>query len=449
MSTDRLVEITLNLIQGAVGSNTVGIPAIITNEAPASGFGSGYAKLYKTNELSTVGTDFSTGGVTYAAAQKLTSPSPKVNQFYVIKRGATTAGVVTLTFAAGLGAGDVITGTVNGNAISVTYATSVAATLTALAAAIQALTEVTTAASNGTDTITITFAAEWTPAVGTFTAAGGGEPVITTATVTPAVNIANDIDNALAETATNLWFMLLPTQSDTSVILAAAAKIESLSEYKMMGATSTATGIYDSGSTTDVASIMESNGYNRSFINYHDDSTEYIHTIIASRCLSVAPGQVAFKHKRLTGATPAPLTGAQISIVEGKKCNTYTQAGPFALFLQGVVSSGVSIEAIRDIFYFLQELQLALYNVLVTRDKVPYNESGRQLGLAAGNGVVQRMITEGVLNPDADPQNEFIMTEIADISETDRGNHVFPSEVVGEHLASATKFRVIMNIKVS
>lgn len=451
MSTDRVVEISLNLIQGAVGNNTVGVPAIITNETPAvsGNFGSGYAKLYRASDLESIKTDFSAGGATYAEAVKLMSPNPKVSQFYIIKRGAPTAGVYTLTFSAPLAAGDVVTGTINGNAISVTYATSNADTLTALAAAIQALDEIATAASNGTDTITITYNTEWLPAVGTFTAAGGDEPTITTAVSTSAVTIGDDIDNALAETATNLWFCLLPTQTSKAVLLAAAAKIESLAEYKIMIGHSTDTDTYDSGATDDVLSIMQANGYNRSGVIVHDDSAEYVHAILASRCLAVAPGGVAFKLKRLTGATAAPFTSAQISVIEGKNGNTYTQAGPFPLLLQGVMASGVAIEAIRDIFYFLQELQLALYNVLVTRNKVPYNEDGRQLGLAAGNSVVSRMLTEGVLDPDADPANQFIMTEIADISPTDKGNHVFPCEVVGKHLGSATKFRVTMNIQVS
>lgn len=451
MSFDRVVELTLNLIAGAVGENTIGIPAIITEEAPAAAgaFGSGFAKRYKINELASVKTDFSAGGATYAAAQSIAKPTTKVSEFYIIKRASAVAGVQKLTFGGTLGADDVVTGTVNGHAISVTYATSMADTLTAIAVAIQALAEVATAVSNGTDEIVITFNTEWQPATGTFTAAGGSEPTITTSTTTAAVNIASDIDNALAEAATNKWFMLLPTSTSKAVLLAAAAKIETLPQYKMMLAVSTDTGNYDANADDDVLSITKANGYNRSSIWHHDDSTEYLHCVLASYCLAIPPGQVSFKHKRLMGVTSSNLTASQIGVIEGKNGNTYTEAGPFPLTLPGVVASGVSIEAIRDIFYYLQELQLALYNLMITRNKLPYNESGRQLGLASGNAVVARVLTEGVLNPDANPANEFIMTEIADISPTDKGNHVFPAETVGEHLASTTKFRVTMNMQVS
>jgi hypothetical protein len=451
MSFDRVVEITLNLIAGAVGENTIGIPAIITDEAPSvsGAFGSGYAKRYKLNELNSIKTDFSSGGVTYAAAQSIAKPTTKVSEFYIIKRSPAVAGVQTLVSSGDLTASDVVTGTVNGNAISVEYETSHIATMTALAAAIQSLAEVATAVFDGTNTITITFNTEWQPATGTFVAAGGSAPTFTTATTTAAVNIASDIDNALAEAATNKWFMLLPTSASKAVLLAAAAKIETLPQYKVMIAVSTDTGNYDANADDDVLSITKANGYNRSSIWHHDDSTEYLHCVLASYCLAIPPGQVSFKHKRLTGVTSSGLTASQIGVIEGKNGNTYTEAGPFALTLPGVVASGISIEAIRDIFYYLQELQLALYNLMITRNKLPYNESGRQLGLSTGNAVISRMLTEGVLDPDADPSNAFLMTEIAELSPTDKGNHVFPAETNGQHLASATKFRVTMNMKAS
>lgn len=449
---DRVISLTLNLIAGAVGITTSNIPAIITDEALAGGhaFGSGYAKLYKVNELSSLATDFSDSGATYNAASAIASQTPKVNSFYVIKRATAVAAVATLVFDADLITANTVAGTVNGHAISVPFDTSNAQTLTNLAAAIQALEMVATAVSNGTTTITITFETQWEPAVGTFLVTGGASQAECVTTVTtPATNIRDDIASAIAETSTNLWFSLHPTTTSKGALLAAADYIETLGGQKLLFVHSTDSAIIAAGST-DVASLLKAQDYNYTGIVYHDDSTEMVHAAEFSRCLAVAPGSVSFALKSLTGCTAAPLTASQISIAEGKNCNTYTDAGPGPLFLKGVMCSGISIEAIRDSIYAKTELESALYNLFVARNKIPYNEAGRQLVLNTANGVVARMIAEGVFDPDAATPNQFTMPELADISAGDRSARLFPDcRLIAQHLAGAIKIEIAADISVS
>lgn len=450
---DRVIALTLNLIAGAVGLTVSNIPAIITDEALAAGhaFGSGYAKKYKVNELSSLATDFSSSGDTYKAATAIASQTPKVNEFYVIKRASVVKAVMTLTFSANLVASNVVAGTVNGHAISVTYASSNAATLTALASAIQALDEVLTATSNGTDTITITFEEQVEPSVGAFTVTlGASQATVTVATTTPATNIVDDLTNALGETATaSGWFMLLPTTTSVFAIQAAAEVIEAQGGAKMALFHTTQAAVITSA-TTDIASLLKAEDYNYSGILYHDDSAEMAHCAWASRCLAVAPGSVSFALKSLTGCTTSGLTSAQIGYAEGKNCNTYTDAGPGPLTLKGVNVAGISLEAIRDSIYAKGELETALYALFVARNKIPYNESGRQLVLATANAVVSRMVSEGVFDPDADPANQFTMPEMTEISGTDKSNRLFPDcRLIGQHLAGAIKIEISADISVS
>lgn len=86
-----------------------------------------------------------------------------------------------MNFSTALVTGNVINGTVDGIAITpVTYATSNAATLAALATQLQALASIETAVSNGTNAITITYATGRTPVFGPFVVTGGaGQAVIT------------------------------------------------------------------------------------------------------------------------------------------------------------------------------------------------------------------------------------------------------------------------------
>lgn len=450
---DRVVAMTLNLIAGSVGASVSNIPAIITDEALAVGnsFGAGVAKLYKVNELTSLGTDFSTSGDTYKAATKIASQTPKVGSFYVIKRATPVKAVDTLAFSSALVASNVVAGTVNGHAVSVTYATSNAATLTALASAIQELDEVLTATSNGTDTITITFEEQVEPSVGAFTVTlGASQATVTHAVSIAATNIVDDIAAAMAEASTvNGWFMLLPTTTNVFAIQAAAAAIEALGGQKMALFHTTQAAVIAAGST-DVASLLKANAYQYSGIAYHDDSTEMVHAAIASRCLATAPGGVSFALKKLSGVTSSGLTSAQIGYAEGKNCNTYTDAGASALFLQGVNCNGISLEAIRDSLYLKAEVETALNNLFTSREKLPYNEAGRQLCLAAVNGVIKRVISEGVLDPDADPVNEFTMPEIANISAGDKAIRLFPDCVLNaQHLAGAVKIELTANVKVA
>lgn len=449
---DRVISLTLNLISGALGISVSNIPAIITDEALSGShdFGSGVAKKYKVNELASLAVDFSDSGATYDAASAIASQTPKVNEFYVIKRASAVAAVVTLELSASLVASNTIAGTVNGEAISVPYSSSNAQTLTNLASAIQALEMVATAVSDGTDTITITFETQWEPNVSTFTVTGGvSQATCTTTVATPATNIRDDIAAARAETSTNEWFMLLPTTTNKGAILAAADYVESLGG-EIMALFHTTDAAVITSATTDVASLLQDEAYNYSGIVYHDDSTEMVHAAIASRVLAIDPGQVSFALKSLTGCTSSGLTSAQLGYAEGKNCNTYTDAGPGPLFLKGVNCDGVSLEAVRDSLYAKAELESELYNLFTQRNKIPYNETGRQLVLSYANGVVARMISEGVFDPDASPANQFTMPAIADISNTDKANRVFPDcELIAKHLAGAIKVVISANISVA
>jgi len=449
---DRVIALTLNLIAGKIGATVSNIPAIITDEALSGShdFGSGYAKKYKVNQLAALATDFSDSGLTYDAASAIASQTPKVNEFYVIKRATAVAAVVTLVFDANIVTGNTIAGTVNGSAISVPFNTSNAQSLTDLATAIQALEMVATAVSNGTTTITITFETQWEPDVSTFLVTlGAGQTTCVTTVATPATNIRDDIAAARAETATNEWFMLLPTTTSKGAILAAAAYVETLGG-EIMALFHTTDAAVITSATTDVMSLLQDEAYEYSGIAYHDDSTEMIHAAEASRVFAIDPGKISFALKSLAGCTSSGLTPAQIGYIEAKNGNCYTDAGPGPLFLKGVNCNGISLEAVRDSLYAKAELESELYNLFTQRDKIPYNETGRSLVLSYANGVVARMVAEGVFDPDASPANQFTMPAISAISSGDRAARLFPDcELIAKHLAGAIKIVIAANISVA
>lgn len=97
-----------------------------------------------------------------------------------------------LVFSAALITGNVTNGDVNGAAITpITYATSNAATLTAIAAAIQAHPDVETAVSDGTDTITVTGVTDKEVALTNFVVTGGASQATVSVTETQALTNTN------------------------------------------------------------------------------------------------------------------------------------------------------------------------------------------------------------------------------------------------------------------
>ncbi|MBT9548604.1 MAG: DUF3383 family protein [Candidatus Sericytochromatia bacterium] len=446
---ERIIESALNLIAKTGGNNQANIPAIITDETPAvdGGFGAGYAKRYSTRDLDAVGDDFSTSGDTHKAASAIISQTAPPQYFYVIKRGSPTAGVVELVFDAALIADNTVAGTVNGTAISVPYGTSNAATLTAIAAAIQALPEVATAVSDGTDTITITFESQYVPAVGTFTVTGGvSQAEAEAAITTPAVTIQDDIANAIAETDTNKWFLLVPTSTNKGAALAAAAKVETLGDRKMLLLHSTEVAIYAAGST-DLASKLKALNYKRTGLFYHDDSTEMVHCALAGVLMGKGPGKIQASLRTLVGVTAAPLTSAQLAILEGKNCNSYASIGYGPATLQGVQVNGIDTDAIRDTFYMLDELDLALYNSLTTQDKVEYNAVGAQKLQGVAKQKIGRMEDIGVLDPTYN--NTFTVPDPTTLSEGEQTAGSFAECVLdAKHLKSGRKIKYTANVGV-
>lgn len=453
MGLERIIESTTNLIQLNAGNTAVNIPAIFTDETPDpdGDFGSNRAKRYSLRSIDDIDTDFSGNGVTKQAANAIANQASGLgapSAFYVVKRDAVVAGVVDLVFDGPVLTGQTVSGTVNGNAISVPFDTDMAGTLSDLAAAIQALEMVDTAVSDGTDTVTITFEDEWAPAVGVFTVTGPGTaPEVETTVTTPAYTLADDIAAAIAETETNLWFAILPTTTNKGAILAAAAGIQARIDRKIQVAHSTDTAIYAVGST-DLASLLKALGYNKTMLFYHDDSTEMLHAALTSLWLANPPGSIAPSNKSPIGVTPAPLTDAQIAILEGKNCNAFTSVGIGNVVLPGIVSDGTDADAIRDVFYFLNVLDLRLFNRLTTSLKLPYNREGAQILTGDGDAVIAQNLTAPTTVLDPEYANTWTVADPATLSDTDRANKVFVCEFDGKHLASGRKIRYTANVAV-
>ena len=442
MSITRIVDVTLTRVEGVQGLASFDIVALITNESPNASFGaSNRAKKYTASELATVGTDFGTTTQVYAAAQKLLSQSPTVNQFYVIKRDSPVAIEKEITWSGDFAAGEVITGTVNGDAISVNWNTDQATTMGDLNTAIAAAYGVDT--STGTANVNTVTADSEFPLDITISATGGNAPTATIATSNSPRTISDDISDAVAETSTNLWYALYNCQTSAGQHLSAAASIEALTKI-YAGQTSDADVI--TNATDDIISRLQDAAYERSFLTYRATTTDHAPAALLGRCLVVDPGAVTFALKNLSGVTADTLSSSEIGFVEGKYGNTYNTVANQGVFLKGVMTDNVAIEVTRDLDYLVNELNEEMLSLLTSNNKIPFTAQGLALVEGTGQAVINRMVSEGVLDPgdgDSIASPVFTVPAIGDVSSSDKTARTLSGcKVLGTYAGAIIKIEI-------
>lgn len=140
----------------------------------------------------------------------------------------------------------------------------------------------------------------------------------------------------------------------------------------------------DPNDTTDNASLLAADNNITSNITYNDTPTkdQYPEVAIAARFLGVdydgADTALTGKFKNLNEINTTPLTVTEYRVLEGKRCNAFTQMDNSARTYRDGVQSSSSwyIDDYINISNFLNELRTSIYNVFTTSKKVPYTPSG-------------------------------------------------------------------------
>lgn len=381
-----------------------------------------YASYTEMAEDATVGADSLVFGAAYFGQQ--VSPI----KLTVIKLGTPAAQVSTLVFDAELIADNSTAITIDGAEIAgspVVYATSNADTLTAIAAAIQAEAEVTTAVSDGTDTITITFADNYEHTAAAVVTLGVSQAGVVFATTTTALSaIVAGLNDAVGYD--NDWYAPMIYSRTDADILAVAKWVQAngAANPKLFFAQSDSAGILDAGDATDIASVLQAGAYFRTSIWYHALDAEYLEGGLAGGQLPSNAGSITWAYKSVSGVTVDSLTSAQKSAAHGKACNTYDTVASTNVTEEGKVSDSPFewIDVIRGVDWVQVNMAADIFTLLVTSPKVPYDTNG--IGLIGGivKDVLSRAQGQGILSTDDTPV--VTLPAIEDISAADKGNRV-------------------------
>lgn len=331
-------------------------------------------------------------------------------------------------------AGDIVL-KVNGTTITESFDTDKDTTLTALAASIQALADVSTAVySSVAHTITVTPIA--TSYVGiTDIDLTGITGTMASMVVTTTGSATETITNALNEIELydNDWYGIVAvsrTQADQEDVADWVESNEKI--YFAASADSDIPGTTDAADTTTLAAVLKAAAYARTAVVYLSNAaTEYPDAALMGKLLPLTAGSFTAKFKTLASITGDRLTYSQSYNTRSKNANTNETIGGRNIIAEGTVAEGEFIDIIMFIDWLRVRIQEEVYSVFVRNDKVPYTPSG----LVSISSAIEQVLRVGQNNggiseysqDDEGIQNGgfiVILPTYNDISSTDKANRI-------------------------
>lgn len=122
------------------------------------------------------------------------------------------------------------------------------------------------------------------------------------------------------------------------------------SENRIYGASYSGSDATDVNETTDIGSVLQEKGNQRTFLFYAEDTSEQPECAIIGRQAPEDPGTTTWKFKSLTGVTPSNLTLNDSLVLKGTKYddgkgyNTYEPTGGVNIFAEGRMVGGEFID---------------------------------------------------------------------------------------------------------
>lgn len=430
----EIVQVTISQQTAAVSRAGFGVPLILGENATFE------ERIRFYTGIAGVAEDFATDDEEYLAAAAILGQTPRPARIAIGKKDANVAKVMTITLDDDLVASNKISVTVNGELVEHTFATDHQTSMTAFAAAIDAIDGVASAVLSGAPyrVITVTATSGRTLTLTGATITGGASQAdVVLATTEAGYTVADGIQDVRDES--DDWYALILTSRAEADQLTAAAAIEPM--RKIFLAADDAAGIIAS-TTTDVLAKLEALAYNRTAFWYHGTDNAYIEAAVAGRCLPTDPGSETWAFKTLAGVSADALTTTQSQNVRVLKSgNTYETIAGLNVTREGQMVSGRFIDQTRFIDWLEARLQERIFTILIQNDKIPYTNAGVALIEAGIRAVLRQGVDAGGLDPDS---IEVSVPDVADVDSTDRGNRLLPDVTFSARLTGG-----IHNIEIS
>ena len=395
-----IVNVSASIEAGGVLFRTFGIGLFMTPDDTLNTTGDG--RILLAQDMNAVASVFSSTSAPYKAAQAwfAQSPSPKnliIGRWIESEVGAIlNGGKVTLLPAdfAAFTTTKGLTITVSGNvhtAASVdltgvtTYAAVAAAMQTALVAASAAVTVtydatqqafvVATTALGGTVTISAcsgTLAADAkldTASIASIKQGAFGE------TLEDAFNVIQAINNSAS-------LIMLDNITEDSQKVDFAGFIETQKQYSLVLQSSDAA-ILQSSDTTSIAYTLFAEQVQYSFLTYSaldDYKAVSVAAKLSSVNLDALDSVITLKFKALPTLLPDTFTAQQIAVMKSKGVSFYTEYATQPMYDDGrCFKNGVWADTIYYSMWFVNNVQVSVFDLLVSTPRVPQTDGGEAL----------------------------------------------------------------------
>lgn len=443
MSTiDELVSVSISTSSTVVPLPAFNVPMFVGTTGFTTGTTSDLSRTY--GSLSAVKADFATSTPEYQAALAAFSLSNPPASIVIGQAPTPVAGVQTLTFSAATVTGNVINGNVDGTAIGpITWATSDAATLSAVANAIAAVQGIASATVAG-EVITVTAMTGWALTLSNFVVAGGAtQPTVAVATTTPQKIWSDAI--AKIRAANKGWYGFSISDQTQGAILDVASWAEA--NPVLFFPTTGDTAAVGTG-TTDVASELKAKNYERTIPSYHSVSTELLGFEACCELLSYTPGAASLMYKVFPGITAEDKTTAGLTETQatnargnytvgnqGKNLNIYSNLSGVTFYEPGIASGGQFADITIGLDWLKATLQADILSLQTSTPKVPYTDAGVAMFESKLRTRIKLAQDAGIVA--TSPAPTYTVPKVADQSSQQRAARIFPSITVKGNLQGA------------
>lgn len=230
--------------------------------------------------------------------------------------------------------------------------------------------------------------------------------------------------NDLVQTHNDWYFLLCDQQSD-DVITALSGWIDTQKKL-----------YFASTDNLNLAASLESEN---TVIMYHDDPTQYPAEGWVGRCAPELPGSITWKFKTINGITAANIKAGELAQLHEDGGNSYIRKLGVLQTSEGLTTSGEYIDVIRSQHFIEARLVEQVMNLFINSGKVPYDNSGIAMVVAACESVMKQATDQGIIARDDDGNGLWTVTapRREDIPATDIAARKLDGVVIEATLAGA------------
>lgn len=183
-----------------------------------------------------------------------------------------------------------------------------------------------------------------------------------------------------------------------------AAFIEAANPSRINGITTQNSAAIDPAQTTDIASVLQSSKYRRTFVQY-SSSSKYAAASLFGRAFTVDFGgnntTITLKFKQEPGISAETLTETAAATLAAKNCNVFVNYNnSTAIIQEGKMCDGSYFDEVQGLDWTQNNLQTAIYDLLYTSPtKIPQTDAGVNQIVATAEGAMDQAVSNGLIAP--------------------------------------------------